>query len=125
MLRSVLSTLAAAVAAGLTCLLVLAATGGSAEDLAGFGVLAFVTTLLLALVVYTPALAFTRRHNWSHSRTTLFAATVLNAPAYAILLHGLWKGGMFGGWTEVMLFAVAYVVAALVFTQAARGSTRR
>ena len=125
MLRSVLAALAAAFAAAATCLVVLAATGGSAEDVAGFGVLAFVTTLLLALIVYTPALAFVRRRDWSRGRTTLFTATVLNVPAFAVLLAGLWRGGLFGGWTEVALFSAAYVVAAFVFTRTARGSTRR
>ena len=84
MLRSVLGALAAASAAAITCVFVLAATGGSPEDIAGFGILAFVATLLLALVIYAPGLAFTRRRNWSRGRTTFFAATVLNAPAYAI-----------------------------------------
>jgi hypothetical protein len=119
MLRLVLGALAAAAVGALACVVVLAATGGSGEDLTGFGVIAFVTTLVLALVVYTPGLALIRQRNWSRGRTILFAATVLNAPAYGILLHGLWKGGMFGGWTEVALFAGAYIVAAFVFVQIA------
>jgi hypothetical protein len=115
MLRSVIYALAAAVIATFACLVVVAFTGGSAEDVAGFGVLCFASSLGLALLVYVPARALTHRTRRSRGRAMLWTVTVLNAPAYVALLAGLWRGGMFGGWSEIALFAAAYAICGIAF----------
>ena len=115
MLRSIACALGAAAAATAICLAGLTFTGGSAEDAAGFGVLGFVSSLALALFVYLPAFALTRARHWRRPTAILLTVTLLNAPAYLVLLAGLWRGGHFGGWSEILLFAGAYATAGIVF----------
>jgi hypothetical protein len=115
MLRSVICAATAAAAATLACLLVLTSTGGSTEDIIGFGVLCFGSSLGLALLVYLPAFVVIRRSRWKRRGAILLTVALLNAPAYLLLLTGLWQGGMFGGWSEVALFAAAYAICGVAF----------
>lgn len=115
MLRSVACALGAATAGTAACLAGLTFTGGSAEDAVGFGVLGFTSSLALALIVYLPAFALTRVRHWSRPSAILLTVTLLNAPGYVVLLAGLWRGGLFGGWSEIVLFAGAYAIAGIVF----------
>jgi positive regulator of sigma E activity len=45
----------------------------------------------------------------------LTTAFVFNVPAFIVLLAGLLAGNVFFGVSEIMLFAVAFIVAGLIF----------
>lgn len=96
MLRPANCALAAEADATVGCLIILIFTGGSAEDIAGFGVLCFASSLALALFLYVPGFTMIRRRHWNRRAAILLTITLLNAPAYVVLLAGAWRGGMFG-----------------------------
>ena len=88
----------------------------SPEDMAGFAVLATASALVFSLVLYAPMLAYGRRRwRWSRPRSAVLAAGLLNLPIYVVLATGVARGGLFGGPSEGLIFAVGFAVAAAVF----------
>ena len=90
----------------------------SAADVFGFGSMMLVPALLMCGTLYTPALLWLKRRRKNCAPASLFMlmpAFVLNVPAFAVLLAGLFAGNVFFGWSEVLSFAVAFVVAGLAF----------
>lgn len=87
-------------------------------DVLSFIPLMFVPALLLCLVLYTPALFWLKRRRKTCAPARLFVLTtafLLNVPAFFVLLAGLFAGNVFFGLSEIMLFAVVFIVAGLIF----------
>ena len=94
--------------------------GGDVDrtDVLSFIPLMLVPTLLLCGLLYAPGLLWLRRRRKSCAPARLFVLTpafVLNVPAFVALLAGQLAGNVFFGWSEILLFAVAFVVEGLVF----------
>jgi hypothetical protein len=89
-----------------------------AVDVLSFIPLMLVPALLMCGLLYTPGLLWLkrRRKNCTPARLfVFFPALVLNVPAFIVLLAGLLAGNVFFGWSEVLLFAVAFIVSGLIF----------
>jgi hypothetical protein len=94
--------------------------GGDVDtvDVLSFIPLMLVPALLMCGLLYTPGLLWLKRRRKSCAPARLFALTpafVLNVPAFVVLLGGQLAGNVFFGWSEILLFAVAFIVAGLVF----------
>jgi hypothetical protein len=94
--------------------------GGDVDtvDVLSFIPLMLVPALLMCGLLYTPGLLWLRRRRKSCAPALLFVLTpgfVLNIPAFTVLLAGLFAGNVFFGWSEISLFAAAFVVAGLIF----------
>src|SRR5688500_7744952 len=86
----------------------------SSADLNGFGVILFISTILIALFFYTPTAAWLARRHRSATITALACAFAANVPVFLALAWGF-RNQMFGGWSEAALFASAFVVAGALF----------
>ena len=90
----------------------------SAVDVLSFIPLMLVPALLMCGLLYTPGLLWLRRRQKSCAPARLFVlvpAFVLNVPAFFVLLAGLLAGNVFFGWSEIMLFAAAFICSGLIF----------
>ncbi|HKP71378.1 MAG TPA: hypothetical protein VJT82_00475 [Pyrinomonadaceae bacterium] len=124
-MKLLLLSIFASVAGTCAGLVVLFATsyafhGGDVDtlDVMSFIPLMIVPALLMCGVLYAPGLLWLRRRRRDCEPASLFvlaAAFVLNVPAFLVLLAGLLAGNVFFGVGEILLFAVAFVVAGLVF----------
>jgi hypothetical protein len=83
----------------------------NAVDVLSFIPLMFVPALLMCGLLYTPALLWLRRKRQNCAPASRF----MLVPAFIILLAGLFAGNVFFGWSEILLFAVAFIVAGLIF----------
>ncbi|HEV7904949.1 MAG TPA: hypothetical protein VGO96_13990 [Pyrinomonadaceae bacterium] len=120
-LLSIFASLAGT-AAGIVLLFITAYAfyGGDVDtvDVLSFIPLMLVPALLMCVLLYVPGLLWLRRKRKSCAPARLFVLTpafVLNTPAFVVLLAGLLAGNVFFGWSEISLFAVAFIVAGLVF----------
>jgi hypothetical protein len=86
----------------------------SSADLNGFGVILFISTILIASFFYAPTAAWLVRRRRSAATTALVCASAANVPVFVALAWGF-RNQMFGGWSEAALFASAYVVAGAAF----------
>jgi hypothetical protein len=86
----------------------------SSADLNGFGVILFISTILIATFFYTPTAAWLARRGQSAITTVVACAFAANAPVFLTLAWGF-KNQMFGGWSEAALFATTYVAAGAAF----------
>jgi hypothetical protein len=89
-----------------------------AVDVLSFIPLMLVPALLMCGLLYAPGLFWLRRRRKSCAPALLFVlmpALVLNIPAFTVLLAGLFAGNVFFGWSEISLFAAAFIVAGLIF----------
>jgi hypothetical protein len=86
----------------------------SSADLNGFGIILFVSTILIASFFYAPAAAWLVRRRRSAAITALVCAVAANIPVFLALAWGF-RNQMFGGWSEAALFAFAYLVAGAAF----------
>lgn len=109
-------------AAGIALLFITAYAfyGGDVDtvDVLSFIPLMLVPALLMCGLLYAPGLLWLRRKRKSCTPARLFVLTpafVLNTPAFIVLLAGLLAGNVFFGWSEILLFTVAFIVAGLVF----------
>lgn len=87
-------------------------------DVLSFIPLMFVPALLMCGLLYTPTLLWLKRRRENCAPARLFVLTpalLLNVPAFVVLLAGLLAGNVFFGWSEILLFAVAFIVAGLMF----------
>lgn len=87
-------------------------------DVLSFIPLMFVPALLMCGLLYTPGLLWLRRKRKNCAPARLFVLTtafVLNIPAFVVLLAGLFAGNVFFGWSEISLFAAAFIVAGLIY----------
>ncbi|HJR08785.1 MAG TPA: hypothetical protein VJ842_16110 [Pyrinomonadaceae bacterium] len=94
--------------------------GGDVDaiDVLSFIPLMFVPALLMCGLLYAPVLLWLKRRRKSCAPARLFVlvpAFILNIPAFVVLLAGLLAGNVFFGVSEVLLFAVAFIVAGLIF----------
>jgi ABC-type multidrug transport system permease subunit len=94
--------------------------GGDVDtvDVLSFIPLMLVPALLMCGLLYTPGLLWLKRKRKSCAPARLFLLTpafALNVPAFVVLLAGLLAGNVFFGWSEILLFAVTFIVAGLVF----------
>lgn len=94
--------------------------GGDVDtvDVLSFIPLMLVPALLMCGLLYTPGLLWLKRRRKSCAPARLFVLTsafVLNVPAFTVLLVGLFAGNVFFGWSEISLFAAAFIVAGLIF----------
>lgn len=108
--------------AGIALLFITAYTfyGGDVDaiDVLSFIPLMLVPALLMCGLLYTPTLLWLRRRRKNCAPAPLFVLTTafaLNIPAFIVLLAGLLAGNVFFGWSEISLFAVAFIVAGLIF----------
>jgi hypothetical protein len=120
-LLSVVASLAGT-CAGLAALFVTsyAFHGGDVDtiDVLSFIPLMIVPALLMCGLLYVPGLLWLRRRRRGCEPASLFvlaSAFALNVPAFVVLLAGLLAGNVFFGLSEIFLFAVAFVVAGLIF----------
>jgi hypothetical protein len=89
-----------------------------AADVFGFSTMMFAPALLMCGLLYTPGLLWLKRRRKNCAPARLFMLTpafLLNVPAFAVLLAGLFAGNVFFGWSEVLSFAVAFIGAGLAF----------
>jgi hypothetical protein len=94
--------------------------GGDVDtvDVLSFIPLMLVPALLMCGLLYTPVLLWLKRRRKHCAPARLFVLTpafVLNIPAFIVLLAGLFAGNVFFGWSEISLFAAAFIVAGLMF----------
>lgn len=108
--------------AGITLLFIIAYAfyGGDVDaiDVFSFIPLMFVPALLLCGLLYAPCLLWLRRRRKNCAPARLFVlmpAFVLNIPAFIVLLAGLFAGNVFFGLSEILLFAVAFIVTGAIF----------
>ena len=86
----------------------------SSADLNGFGVILFVSTILIASFLCALTAAWLARRRRSAAAAALICAFAANVPVFVALAWGF-RNQMFGGWSEAALFASAYVVAGAAF----------
>lgn len=87
-------------------------------DVLSFIPLMLVPALLMCGLLYAPGLLWLKRRRKRCAPARLFMLTtafVLNVPAFIVLLAGLLAGNVFFGLSEILLFAVAFIVAGLIF----------
>jgi hypothetical protein len=112
------ATAVAVTAFGLAALVVTArqldGAAPSSADLNGFGLILFISTILIAAFFYAPTAAWLVRRRRSAVTTALVCALAANIPVFLALAWGI-RNQMFGGWSEAALFAAAYVVAGAAF----------
>lgn len=90
----------------------------SRTDVLSFIPLMLVPALLMCGLLYAPVSLWLKRRRKSCAPARLFVLTTafaLNVPAFGVLLAGQLAGNVFFGWSEILLFAVAFIVAGLVF----------
>ncbi len=88
-----------------------------AEDLLGFIPIIFIVAMLMCGLSYAPGMFWLKRRKGCESTQVfpLVAAFILNIPIFIFLLFALSVGKFFSGFSEVLLFTVAFIVAGLVF----------
>jgi ABC-type antimicrobial peptide transport system permease subunit len=108
--------------AGIALLFIIAYAfyGGDVDtiDVLSFIPLMLVPALLMCGLLYAPTLLWLRRRRKNCAPARLFVLTpafALNVPAFLVLLAGLFTGNVFFGLSEILLFAVAFIVAGLIF----------
>ena len=89
----------------------------SGDDLTGIAVFCFAPSLLMSVLLYTPALRWLTKKRNECGPATLFVlvcALLLNVPAFSVLGYSAASGGFFGA-GEAWYFVAAYVSGGAVY----------
>ncbi len=89
----------------------------SAADLLGFIPVMFVAAALMCGLFYLPGMLWLKRSQRTTKHSPLIVAFILNLPIFLFLLFALSIGRFFSGLGEILIFAMAFIVAGLVFGQ--------
>ena len=90
----------------------------NAVDVLSFAPLMLAPALVMCGLLYAPGLLWLRRKRKNCAPAKLFVlfpALALNLPVFIVLLAGLFAGSVLFGTSEVLLFAVAFIIAGAVF----------